>query len=270
MDYYVSFFYKLRWPDGFHCPRCAYPEAYTITGRTLPLYQCKLCRHQTTVTAGTIMESSRTPLSKWASAIELLSHHKSVNAVQLAKIISVTYKTAWSILRKIRSAILQFDQNQRLTGSVEAGVRFYGRRNWQMFTPHPQEHPVIVAGSYFHNSNLTYVKMKFVPSAYMESKSVTRAGIASFRAKHVSEEAMYSFQKRIPFRSNLLLRDIFAEAKSWINRTFRGIGKKYLDAYLAEFCFRVNATIKRWEPLSFIAELCMSTSKINIAMNKAA
>ena len=54
---------RCRWPDGFVCPRCGHDRAYELAGQRL--WQCAGCRHQTSVTAGTILHKSRTPLTVW-------------------------------------------------------------------------------------------------------------------------------------------------------------------------------------------------------------
>ena len=52
-----------RWPNGFVCPQCGHTEAWYLSNRYL--YDCKICRFQTSVTAGTIFHGTRTPLVKW-------------------------------------------------------------------------------------------------------------------------------------------------------------------------------------------------------------
>ncbi|MBZ0265036.1 transposase, partial [bacterium] len=61
-DYMV----KVRWPNGFFCPRCSHQHAYPIRKRKL--FQCADCRHQVSVTAGTVFHKLRQPLQKlfWA------------------------------------------------------------------------------------------------------------------------------------------------------------------------------------------------------------
>ncbi|WP_414694734.1 transposase, partial [Paenibacillus sp.] len=76
----VEVFFRRRWPDGFRCPFCAFPEFYLISTRSLPLYECRRCRRQTSVTSGTIMHKTRTPLAKWAAAVEALSSSSGLNA----------------------------------------------------------------------------------------------------------------------------------------------------------------------------------------------
>jgi hypothetical protein len=70
------------------------------------LYECYDCSHQTSVTAGTIMEGTNLPLTKWFLAFFLFSQDKrGISALQLAKQLGTTYKTAWAVLRRIRLAI---------------------------------------------------------------------------------------------------------------------------------------------------------------------
>ncbi|MBU2762678.1 transposase, partial [Acidithiobacillus caldus] len=52
-----------RWPEGFQCPKCGHDRGYWIAERKL--FQCGHCRHQTSVTAGTIFHSSNVPLVQW-------------------------------------------------------------------------------------------------------------------------------------------------------------------------------------------------------------
>lgn len=56
--------FQLKWPEGFKCPKCGFCHCTVIGGRRLPLYQCRVCRHQTSTTAGTIMANTKLPLTK--------------------------------------------------------------------------------------------------------------------------------------------------------------------------------------------------------------
>ena len=55
--------YAWRWPEGFKCPSCGHSKSCTLTTRKLQ--QCNRCHHQTSLTAGTIFESTKLPLSLW-------------------------------------------------------------------------------------------------------------------------------------------------------------------------------------------------------------
>ncbi|WP_199621006.1 IS1595 family transposase [Paenibacillus alkalitolerans] len=257
----IAYFYRMKWPDGFRCPRCEHSHAYTVNTRRLPLYECRFCRHQTSLTAGTAMEGSRTPLHKWAVAMQLVSQPASINAVQLAEQICVTYKTAWSMLRKIRQAISDNDAKQPLSGAVRAGPAFYGRTTRQPFVRHPQEHPVMVGAAFHLNGQPSYIKVKTVPMTHMDGKSILRSGEHDFVERHVEPE---TFDVRILKRFRLheinLLPEVFKQAKKWINRTFHGIGAKYLQNYLDEFCFRCNQSYRDMPVMDVLSGICLASA----------
>jgi len=52
-----------RWPDGFVYPKCGCNQSCQLSTRKLQ--QCNQCRHQTSVTAGTIFSSTKLPLTTW-------------------------------------------------------------------------------------------------------------------------------------------------------------------------------------------------------------
>ncbi|GIQ67392.1 hypothetical protein XYCOK13_02160 [Xylanibacillus composti] len=243
-----SYFLQLRWPEGFRCPRCGYNQAYSLRTRQLPLYQCRACRFQTSLTAGTILEGSRTSLDKWRTAIEWVSTASSINATQLKDMIQVTYKTAWRMLHKIRSAISMLDASCMQTGQVRAGMAFYGR---PLFTYQqtPHEHPVWVSvseeqtvskqGSHDHNSRV-YVKIKCVQNNELCGEKLNNQGKKRMADTHMAATANINFLSKWEFAKDPLLKQIFVDAKEWINRTFKGIGGKHLQSYWDEYCFRVN------------------------------
>ena len=55
-----------RWPDGFRCPTCGDAHSYLLAARDL--LQCRACRRQTSVTAGTVLDRTRLPLPLWFAA----------------------------------------------------------------------------------------------------------------------------------------------------------------------------------------------------------
>ena len=76
--------FRLRFPNGFVCPKCGCVEYYPVHGRNI--YQCRSCRHQTSVTAGTVMHRTHLPLTLWFWAIYLCATDKrGISAVQLSR-----------------------------------------------------------------------------------------------------------------------------------------------------------------------------------------
>ena len=89
--------FRLRFPNGFFCPKCGCTEYYPVRGRNT--FQCRTCRHQTSVTAGTVMHRTHLPLTVWFWAIYLCATDKrGISAVQRrgtdkAKIVVALSKT---------------------------------------------------------------------------------------------------------------------------------------------------------------------------------
>ncbi|MCY9514270.1 transposase [Paenibacillus apiarius] len=261
----VPFLFQLKWPQGFVCPRCRHPYAYVIRTRRLPLYQCRVCSHQTSLTAGTVLEGSRTSLRKWITAFWLVSHtdaDNGVNAVKLSAVIEVTYKTAWSMLHKIRAALSHGEADQLLEDDVNGFIAFYGRSYRSIADLHPREYPLIVAESITPEGQAMGVKMKLAERNHVAHKVLLRSARDRFIDHHVLRSCATVSIIRQPFRVHRggRLYNTFIRARCWMNRTFHGIGITYLQKYLDEFCFRQNAAscpISMWDQL---LHLCMSFS----------
>ena len=118
--------FRLRWPDGYTCPRCKHDQAYFH--RTRHLYQCKACGYQASVTAGTIFHRTRTPLSKWFWMIFLMGRQKSgISMLSLQRMLEIkTYRTVWVMGHKIRKAMQDRDAYYKLAGLIEMDDSYFG------------------------------------------------------------------------------------------------------------------------------------------------
>ncbi len=125
-----EWFEKKRWGKQRVCPKCGGMHKIKTTGRA-GSYWCGDCRDAFTVRTGTVMECSRVPIRKWLYAIYLVvTSRKSVSSLQLSKEISVTQKTAWFMLQRIREACgNDFD---KLTGIVEVDETYFGGKRENM------------------------------------------------------------------------------------------------------------------------------------------
>ncbi|EXX85631.1 hypothetical protein BG53_07945 [Paenibacillus darwinianus] len=253
---------EARWPNGFVCPRCDGREAYIIRGRRLPLYDCKSCRHQTSATAGTIMEGSRTPLIKWFRSMFLFASSGGTNAVRLASDIHVTYKTAWLILHKIRHAVTNADKSLPLSGAVRVNTSTYGSKLNPTLGCLPGEHPLLAGASLHPDGHFTYVKMKQAPDCYIAGLSVSKYGGKAFIRQHVdpqSKDIVCITGKYDPNRCRPLL-DICKQAYRWLNDTFHGLGAKHLQAYLDDYCFRLNESLQARNAFVRLYHMCATSA----------
>ena len=117
--------FKHRWPEGFRCLRCGHDQAYAHKKR--PPFQCRACRHQASVTAGTIFEGTRTDLKKWFLAIYLLAATKKpLSSAELARQLGLATQTAWTMRRKIMHAMTRREGELMLAGVVEMDESYIG------------------------------------------------------------------------------------------------------------------------------------------------
>ena len=109
---------KLRWPDGLICPKCEASAQVERNSRGRLI--CPSCRHQTTATAGTIFDKTRTELRVWFTAIWTITSQKhGISALGLQRVLGLgSYETAWTMLHRLRRAMVRPDRDL-LHGEVE-------------------------------------------------------------------------------------------------------------------------------------------------------
>ena len=255
-----QFLYEKRWGNGFICPKCAHDKHFNIKSRNL--YQCKACNYQASVTAGTIMDKTRTPLKKWFLAIYLVAEDKrGVSALTLQKRIGVAYFTAWTMLQKIRYAMGQEESNFLLGGIVETDEAFFG-------APTKEEEggkrgrgtdktPVIVSVSLTDDGKPRHVKMQVVEK--IDGDSITAFAQANIhKGSEIRTDGLASYKPLAKVGYNLIqiifnpknqpehlhwTHIVISNAKAFIEGTLHGLDTIHLQRYLDEFCYRFN---RRW------------------------
>lgn len=105
------------------CPYCGGIHPYRRgDGR----FKCKECGSSFSILKNTIFEASNLPLQKWFEGMYLISaHKKGISSCQLARDLSVTQKTAWYILHKVRTLFAQ-DDSIIMEGEVEMDETYVG------------------------------------------------------------------------------------------------------------------------------------------------
>jgi transposase-like protein len=127
-------FEAIRWSEGPICSHCGtVNQATLVKGKShrAGMYQCNACRQPFTVTTGTVMESSKIPLNKWALAFHLMAaSKKGISAHQLHRMLGVTYKSAWFLAHRVREAMGDNapEPMGEGGGTVEIDETYIGRR----------------------------------------------------------------------------------------------------------------------------------------------
>ena len=119
-----AYLLKQKWPNGFICKKCGH-DKYWISARNL--YICTKCQFNHSLIAGTIMDSSKKPITYWFKAMWWFTTRKSgINAVNLKELMGFgSYGTAWTWLQKLRRCTIRHER-EKLSGRVEVDEIFIG------------------------------------------------------------------------------------------------------------------------------------------------
>lgn len=185
-----EYLFNKRWPEGFICPKCGNKEYFNIKSRSL--YQCKSCNHQASVTAGTIMDKTRTPLVKWFLAIYLMTaDRRGISALALKSRLGISYDTEWKMCHKIRFAMGMKDADYTLSGIVEMDEAFFGASSeGGKRGRETDKTAVIVSVSFTEDGKPQYARMEAVES--VDSETVKEFGRHLHRTGQRSAHGRFS------------------------------------------------------------------------------
>jgi transposase-like protein len=243
---------ELRWPEGVECPRCDSKSIARMEDRHQ--YQCRSCRYQFSVTAGTIFHDTHLPLWKWFLAVYLIvESKKGISANQLKRMIGVTYKTAWHLAHRIRDALNEVDA-QLLRGIVEVDETFAGGEVKGKGRGYKGNKTVVV-GAMQRNGNICLQVVRgtdretlhgFIrentagdtEAIYTDEWSAYK-GIADKDTKHEAVKHRDKEWARGEVHTNSIEK-VWSLLNRSIVRSYHQVSAKHLDAYLDELEFRFN------------------------------
>lgn len=249
---------KYRWPDGFICPKCSHNAAWYISSRKV--YQCSKCRHQTSITAGTLFHSTNLPLVKWFWAIYLMASDKGgISATRLSKQIGVTWRTARKMLKKLRMAMAHRDSLYRLFEELIEMDDTYigGKKPGKRGRGAGGKKPVLVAIER-RGKKSGFIAMQAVDTISGETvKTFLKRHLQ--KGRHVRTDAFpalnvikddHIHEKKVtpPGEASSWLPKVhivIGNLKKFLNGTYHGVSPQYLQEYLDEFCYRFNR--RYWE-----------------------
>jgi len=250
----TAYLVQSRWPDGFVCPRCGRKEAFALPRRGL--YQCKPCGYQVSVTAGTVMHATRTPLVQWFRAAYLMTTlTPGISALQLKRQLGLaSYQTAWTMLHKLRRATVNPDREQ-LRGKVEVDDAYVGGKEKdvvgrQVETKTPVALAVEVRGRASGRIRLRTLHdvsaeslVPFVQRAVEPGSTVYTDGWSGYEGlKKAGYKHRIRLMKSAKEPSKVLphAHRAISNLKAWLLGTHHGVFPKHLQPYLDEFAFRFN------------------------------
>ena len=263
----LDYLQKLRWPHEFVCPRCGVISAPLKTSRNRLV--CQSCKHQASVTAGTIFDKTRTPLKVWLAAAwssptrSRASAPWGCSALGLQRVLGFgSYQTAWAMLHRFRRAmvrpgrdllggLVEVDETFIAIGDKAQPVNAQGRKS------HTTKTLVVIAVEMIEPKGFGRIRLRrivddsesqvlpFVKDVIQAGSIVHTDGSAAYR--HLKEEG-YVHQQSVMLGSDTPahvsmpgVHRVAALIHRWLLGTHQGaVQPAQLDYYLDEFVFRFN------------------------------
>jgi transposase-like protein len=279
-DACYEYLFSIKWPNGFVCSQCN-NQSYWISKRQL--YICTACEHQHSLTAGTIMDSSKKPITYWFKAMWWFTTRKSgVNAVNLKELLGFgSYRTAWHWLQKLRRCTIRKDR-EKLSGRVEVDEFVIGGQKSGKRGRGAEGKTLVVAAvercdekqeigrirlqvilDYSAYSLETFITENIQPGSKVATDSWSSYSSAT---KDQYQHVSINQSKEGKDNDSLYgVHLIISLVKRLINGTHQGrFEPKYLQNYLDEYVFRFNRRKSKFIGKKFmrIVEQVVESSKI--------
>jgi transposase-like protein/Zn ribbon nucleic-acid-binding protein len=249
---------KVRWPNGFVCPRCQGTKAWH---RNRGLRICVSCGYEVSVTAGTVFENTHKPLILWFQTIWWVTSQKTgASALGLQRILGLgSYYTAWTWLHKLRRAMVR-PGRERISGTVEVDECYVGGKKSGKRGRGAAGKALVVIVTEVKGTRIGRIRLRRVIDASAESleDAINQAvepgsvvwtdgwngynglDLLGYIHKMVRVEAVLG--------SSLLphCHRVASLLKRWMLGTYQGaISHEHLDYYLDEYTFRFNRRTSR-------------------------
>ena len=282
---------KMRWPDGFKCPRCGHDEAWFI--RTRNILDCKSFRGKISLTAGTIFHKTLMPLIKWYWLIYHMAMYKvGISISEMQRVLEIKdYKTAWLMAHKVRKAMADRGAEYHLAGLIELDDSFFGPRGHKTGRRSERKSTVLCAVSLYRDRN-GGERPGFAPIGVVDNASAStvesfleRLGYGAKTEESqplleaIRTDGWRSYGKAINRNTvthyRVVIRDpkaagrllpwihrVICNAKAVIRGPHRGVSEKHLQSHLSEICYRFNRRFWEKELFDWLIKACVSTKTI--------
>lgn len=251
-------FFQWRWPDGFVCPKCGGKKSCQLSVRQLQ--QCNRCHHQTSLTSGTIFESTKLPLTKWFLGMYFITQDKKgVSSLGLMRRLGISYKAAWRMKQKLMQVMMERGQEKRLSGFIELDDAYLGgeRSGGKAGRGSENKTPFVAAVQTTSQGQPEAIKLQIVDGfrsktikrwaeqAIMPGSTVISDGLACFNAvvdAGCEHDRIVCGGGRASVEETEFtwVNTVLGNLKSALRSTYHSIKPKHAQRYLAEFEYRFN------------------------------
>jgi transposase-like protein len=250
-----------RWPEGFVCPQCGDRRAYDLVNQRR--WQCAGCRHQVSLTAGTVLHRTKIPLTHWFWATYLMTTDKrGVSALLVQRQLGLScYETAWMLLHKLRRAMVnvtreplygEVEVDETWVGGEQAGLRgsrqLKGRRAALVLVAVEKRGRgsgrlrMKVIQDFKGKTIISFLSQNISPSSTIYTDGLKSFdGLTNAGFKHIARTQPLRSELRKGAKSAVPLADrAIGNLQQWLIGTYHGVSKSQLQVYLDEFVFRHN------------------------------
>jgi transposase-like protein len=220
------------------------------------LWLCDQCRHQASITAGTIFQDTRLPLTLWFRAIWYVTSQKNgVSALGVQRVLGLgSYQTAWAWLHKLRRAMVRPGRD-RLAGEVEVDETYWGAEEEGVIGRLTHKKALVIVAAQVDGVGIGRIRLRCLPDLtkaslhefigeVVEPGSVVKTdGLNAYRGLRGYRHDPVVIGKCKASADDLLPRvhQVVSLLKRWLLGTHQGaVQPEHLDYYLDEFTFRFN------------------------------
>lgn len=240
----------------FVCPKC-FGEHYYQQKVISEIRKCKACGLRVRIRANTIFQNSKIPLLIWLKAICFMTQGKrGISALELQDELEMkSYGTAWIMLHKIRSALMQRDEEYKLNDIIELDGAVFGKRH----SGNQADVLVAVESKDWIDKNgrkkskAGFAKVVVANETKEEAQKFVNKGMGRYSTVHTDRGSGLIYLENVKIEHRAVSGDkelldnwlpwvhkFISNAKSWIAGTHHGVNAKYLAPYLSEYTFRFN------------------------------
>ena len=267
-----------RWPNGFRCPCCECPQHWVVGHGARKLFQCQACRHQASLTSGSLFEHTKLPLRIWFLALYFISQAKTgLSALALKRHLGVSYPTAWALHHKINRAMAAREATPTLAGEVQIDDAYLGGEYPGGKPGRGSENKVafVAAVSLDDKGNPRYIKLQRVKgftcasiqawaqAALTPGCRVASDGLACFaavtQAGCIHNPVVVAGRLPRDLPQFKWVNTVLGNLKTSLHGTYHSLGwDKHADSYIAAFAYRFN---RRFDLRGLLARLVVDVAR---------
>lgn len=276
----AAYMEQVRWPEGFVCVACGAARAPQRLASRPEVLRCRACKHETSLTAGTVMHRSKQPLRMWFWAAYLVSTQTpGMSALQFQRQLGLTrYETAFQLLHKLRAGMVRPERDT--IGEefpVEIDEAFVGGKTKGKGRG-VTDSPLVVAAVEVRQRVTPKKGRRMVYAGRLRLRHIvsrTQEDLEPFVAESVTPGSLirtdgwqgYNNLERMGYghaplvvagdhtlteKHLPMVHIVFSNLKTWLRGTHHGVSPQHIQAYLNEYAFRFN---RRFYPMTSFASV---------------